>query len=123
MFYLRPLLDELFKYRKRKKHSIDGSVPGVPYRNYRRLTTPRFGSRSFNSNSRQPDYLGNIPSQYQPNIFAPSVDWSEYRQDHEDFIHIPHIPAPHNFSTRSLPENPITRTLTDELSICTVQYL
>ncbi len=31
MSMLRPMRDELFKYRKRKKKSFDGSVPGAPY--------------------------------------------------------------------------------------------
>lgn len=96
MSMLRAMRDELFRYRKRRKSSIDGSMPGVPYASYRR-------SRRYVSGSpygpRQPAhdhdlYNWGVPREYHPNMNAPSVDWTEY--DPYEPFDIGHISKPDN---------------------------
>ena len=123
MSHLRPLRDELFKYRKRKKRSIDGTTPGVPYQRYRRFTTIQPGNRPSRSGHRQQeDYLGDIPIRYRPNMFSSAVNWSDYQPDHDDFTHSLRTPQPHHPLDSSLPENPMPVASLDELSI-TEQFL
>ena len=123
MSHLRALRDELFKYRKRKKGSIDGTVPGVPYQRYRRSTTPALGSRPRGSGGyHHDDYLDDIPSKYRPNMFSPAVDWDEYRQDHDEFTPILKTPQDRRQLDDIFPENPMPVASSDEMSL-TEQWL
>jgi hypothetical protein len=105
MSMLRPMRDELFKYRRRKRRSIDGSVPGVPhahYRRFRRYVSGLYHSRSqagFHDNL----YNWGIPRQYHPSLNAPAVQEDEYEPfDDQGYQRIPHHDA-HLF--RRLPNN------------------
>ena len=123
MSHLRSLRDELFKYRKRKNRSIDGSAPGMPYERYRRFTTSQLSSRlSGPRGHRHEDYLGVIPTQYRPNMFSPAVDWDEYQQDHDEFSPVLKTPQAHRFLDEVLPENPRPVASSDEMSL-TEQWL
>ena len=117
MSHLKPLRDILFRYRKRKKHSIDGSVPGMPYQRYRRFTTPHIGSPIRQSGYQQKDYLGAIPDQYRPNMFSPAVDWTEYQPHNDEFTPILKTPQVHSPLGISLSENPMPVASSDELSM------
>jgi hypothetical protein len=95
MSLFRPVRDELFKYRKRKKKPIDGSVPGIPYARYRKSRryvsglpyVPRGPKNNHNP------YNWGIPGGYHPRLNAPSVDWTEY--DSYEPLHVGRIPK-HN---------------------------
>ncbi|MCP4611775.1 MAG: hypothetical protein GY845_23950 [Planctomycetes bacterium] len=75
-----PMRNELFKYRKRKKISLDGSISGVPYNPLRRSRRhvsglPHTSGRpGYHHNS----YMGGIPREYHPRLNSPSVDWAGY---------------------------------------------
>ena len=117
MTHLGPLRSELFKYRKRKKLSIDGSVGGISYQRHHRFTTPQLGSRPSGFRSlHQKDYLGQIPNRYRPNMFSPSTSWTEYQSDHDDFTHSSKTPQAHHPPDRALSVNPISIASSDELS-------
>jgi hypothetical protein len=90
---LGPMQDELYKLRKRKKRSIDGSVPGVPYARYRRSTTPSLGSICFRPGYRHNDYMKDFPQDYTPNINAPAVRHNEYYPE-SDYDFTPHTHEP-----------------------------
>ena len=87
-----PMQNELFKYRKRKKGSIDGSVAGVPYSRYRRMTTPPFGSSVRVSGVPHDLYLDDFPQEYRPSIHSPAVRQNEYIQEDEWEPVAGHIP-------------------------------
>ena len=76
----REMRNELFKYRKRKNISLDGSVPGAPYNPLRRSRRYVSGMpyRPGSSGSPHDSYMGNNPREYRPSLNAPSVDWNEY---------------------------------------------
>ena len=104
---LRPLRDELFKYRKRKKRSINGSMPGVPYSSYRRSRryvsglsyVPRGPNHHHNL------YNWGVPRKYRPNLNAPAVQSEEYWPNENWESHmIPHSTEPKLF--RPFPELP-----------------
>ena len=126
MSMFRPMRDELFKYRKRKR-STNGSVPGVPYTDYRK-------SRHYVSGlpfvPRGPGFHHDLynwgnPSKYHPNWNAPSVDWTEYDPyEPLDFGHVPmhdNPRSPRGFKNSNL-EIPKFPTSTDDLTL-TEQFL
>jgi hypothetical protein len=124
MSLFRPVRDELFKYRKRKKKPIDGSVPGIPYARYRKSRryvsglpyVPRGPKNNHNP------YNWGIPGGYHPRLNAPSVDWTEY--DSYEPLHVGRIPkhnhprSTHDFDDGSqqmpippsLPQDDLTQT-------------
>ncbi|MFC1603588.1 hypothetical protein ACFL5F_01050, partial [Planctomycetota bacterium] len=80
MSMLRPMRDELYKYRRRKRRPMDGSVPGAPYTGYRK-------SRRYVSGlpyvPRGPGhhhdlYNWGVPGAYHPNLNAPAAQSEEY---------------------------------------------
>ena len=91
-----PMRNELFKYRKRKKVSLDGSVPGIPHSSFGRSRRHvsgmpyRPGSSGYNHGS----YTGGIPRAYNPRLNSPGVDWGEYNShesSHTSFARTPPI--------------------------------
>lgn len=96
---------ELFKYRKRKRKALDGSIPGLGYERFhksRRYVSgmpyiPRQGG------SHHDLYNWGLPRQYRPNIHAPAAQSDEYATDPEwESHHVPHSHQPHLF--RPFPE-------------------
>ena len=124
MSMLRPMRDGLFKYRKRKKVSLDGSVPGVPYTNYSRSRKYvagmpyRPGSSGYHHNS----YMGAMPQKYHPSLNAPAVRETEYDPYESSEIFFTPRPVnpglPHEFNNKnhemplsfSLPADDLTQT-------------
>jgi len=105
MATLRSLRNELFKYRRRKRGAVDGSIPGLPSERFhksRRYVSgmpyiPRQGG------SHHDLYNWGQPSQYHPNIHAPAAQSDEYVTDPDwDSHHVPHSHEPHLF--RPFPE-------------------
>ena len=79
MSMFRSMRDELFKYRKRKKRSFDGSTPGVPYSSYRRSRRYVSGLPYGPLGSAHHDlYNWGIPREYHPNLNAPAAQSEEY---------------------------------------------
>ena len=74
------LRNEFFKYRKRKRKSLDGSVPGANYNHFRRPTTRPLGAPYRGGAYHQKSYLGDLPSEYHPNINAPAVQGFDYEK-------------------------------------------
>ena len=100
-----PMRNELFKYRKRKNISLDGSIPGVPYTPLRRSRRHVSGMpyRPSSSNYHHRSYMGNMPREYHPRLNSPGVGWSEYdshESSHISFARTPPIRtgSSHNFS-------------------------
>ena len=94
MSMLRPMRQGLFKYRKRKKVSLDGSVPGVPYTNYSRSRKHVSGMpyRPGSSGYRHNSYMGAMPQKYRPSLNAPAVRETEYD---------PYVPSEMPFTPRT----------------------
>ena len=118
MSLLRPLRDQLFKYQKRRRRSIDGSVPGIPHERFRRFTTPGLSRSKPRAGRYHHDlYMADTPTKYRPNIFAPAVDWTEYQQDEDNHRQFSRgAKNQHSFDT-SLPEDPLPHHSSDELSM------
>ena len=103
--FSRVLNAELYKYRKRKKISLDGSLPGVPYTNFRR--SRRYvsgmpyspGPASYHHHN---TYMGSLPQAYNPSLNAPAIQQTEY-EPYEPFD-LPHITMP-SFQPRHMPRN------------------
>ena len=100
----RTMRDELYKFRKCKKISIDGSAQGIPYSHYRKQGNPFSSSfnNGFGYNNRE--YLQNMPKDYTPNINAPAVRQSQYDPETNFDFTIPHTNQPKLF--RPFPELP-----------------
>ena len=123
MSHLRALRQELFKYQKRKRRSIDGSVPGVPHEGFTRFSTPDLVSSQRHAGGYRHDlYMADTPTKYRPNMFSPAVDWAEYRQDEEAFAHFPKTPQAHHPLDMVLQENLLPHHSSDELAL-TEQWL
>lgn len=99
MSLLRPMQNELYKFRKRKKISIDGSVAGIPYSRYRRSIRPYSGPFRPGSN-----YLRNTSQNYTPNINAPAVRQNQYDPEDDFDFFVPRTHEPKLF--RPFPEIP-----------------
>jgi hypothetical protein len=92
----RSLGNDLFRYRRRKKRSLDGSVPGLAQsrfhksRRYISVTpyVPRRGGYHHDI------YNWGIPRDYHPSLNAPAIDWTEY--DEYTPVDIRHISRPDN---------------------------
>jgi len=80
MSMLRPMRDELFKYGKRKRRSIDGTMPGVPYASYRKSRRYVSGLPYMQKGPSHHHDLYNcgIPREYHPNLNAPAAQSEEY---------------------------------------------
>lgn len=79
MSFLRPLRSSLFKYRKGRRASADGSVLGAEYNQLRGSTWPPRGSaRTRGGGYTHQTYLGDLPRKYHPNINAPAAQSFEY---------------------------------------------
>lgn len=105
MSMLRPMRDELFKYRRRKRRSIDGSVAGVRCNSYRRSRRHVSGLPYVPRGPRHHHDLYNWDnlSEYHPNLNAPAVQAGEYESyEEQGFQQIPNN-DPHLF--RRLPDN------------------
>ncbi|MFC1792884.1 hypothetical protein ACFL3Q_04785 [Planctomycetota bacterium] len=96
MSMLRPMRDELSKYRRRKRRSMDGSIPGAPYVGYRKSRRYVSGLSYVPRGPGQHHDLYNwgVPREYHPNLNAPSVDWTEY--DLYEPVGIGHVPTHNN---------------------------
>jgi hypothetical protein len=96
MSMLRPMRDELFKYRKRKRRSIDGSVPGAPYVGYSRSRRPVSGVpyQSRGPGYHHDLYMWGSPGEYRPSLNAPAVQETEY--DPYEPVNLHHIPRHNN---------------------------
>ena len=79
----RSLGNELFRYRRRKRRSLDGSVPGLPQERFHRSRRyvsgipyiPRPGG------SHHDLYNWGLPGEYHPRVHAPAVQLDEYFND------------------------------------------
>ena len=89
----RSLGNELFRYRRRKRRPLDGSVPGLPQERFHRTRRyvsgtpyiPRPGG------SHHCLYNWGLPSEYHPNVHASAVQIDEYFNDPDwESHHIPH---------------------------------
>ena len=117
MSMLRPMRDGLFKYLKRKKVSLDGSVPGVPYTNYSRSRKYvsgmpyRPGSPGYHHDS----YMGAMPQEYHPSLNAPAVretEYDPYEPSEMFFTPRPGNPGlPHDFDNKNHHETPLPFSL------------
>jgi len=93
MSMLRPMRNDLFKYRKRKKSSIYGSTPGVPYNSYRKSRRYVSGLPYVPRGPSHHDlYNWGIPSEYHPKLNSPSVDWTEYNSYDSSQVSFAHTP-------------------------------
>ncbi len=94
MSMLRPMRDELFKYRKRRRRSIDGSVPGAPYVGYSRSRRPVSGvpHQSRGPGYHHDLYMWGSPGEYRPSLNAPAVQETEYDPYEPSDLH--RIPRP-----------------------------
>ena len=101
------LRNDFFKYRRRKRKSLDGSVPGVEYNRYRRPTTRPFSSANRGGNYHQKLYLGDLPSEYHPNINAPAVQNFDYESGEAWELTInaatPDMPRPPSIDPSEMP--------------------
>lgn len=77
MTMLGPLKRELFKYRRSKTRSMDGSLSGFIYPGVSKTSYELNGNVNQHSYEHQM-YLREIPSDYRPNLNSPSVDWIGY---------------------------------------------
>ena len=105
MAKLGSLGNELFRYRKRSKRSLDGSAPGAPYARFRRSLRPVSGMPYVprQGSPHHDIYNWGQPRQYHPNIHAPAAQSDEYHTDPDWESHIvPHSHQPHLF--RPFPE-------------------
>lgn len=80
MAMLRPMQDLLYRYRKHRRRSIDGIIPGTEYSRVKKFTTPPLGFVPGNAGYNQDLYMWGLPRDYHPNIHAPHVDWTNYEQ-------------------------------------------
>lgn len=108
MSMLRPMRNDLFKYRKRKSRSIDGSVAGAPYARYSRSRRPVSG---LPHGSRRPGYHHDLymwgsPREYRPSLNAPAVQSQEYLTNENWDSHMVRHSADPRLS-RPLPELPV----------------
>ena len=78
--FSRALNAELSKYRKRKKISLDGSVPGAPYASFSRSRKHVSGMPSLPTRpSYHHDiYMSSTPQAYHPSLNAPAIQETEY---------------------------------------------
>ena len=109
MSMLRPMRDELFKYRRRKRIPMDGSVPGTPYTGYRKSRryvsglsyVPRGPNHHHNL------YNWGVPREYHPSLNAPAAQSDKYWPNENWESHmIPRSTDPKLF--RPFPELPPT---------------
>ena len=116
--------NELFKYRKRKKVSLDGSVPGVPHSSFGRSRKhvsgmPYMpGSAGYNHSS----YTGSMHREYHPRLNSPGVDWTEYNShesSHISFARTPPIRTgpSHNFNRNASEMDGMLSIPTDDLPL------
>ena len=105
MSMLRPMRDELFKYLKRKKRAIDGSVAGVRYNSYRKSRRHVSGLPYVPRGSSHHHDLYNwgLPREYHPRLNSPSVDWTGYNSHESSQISFARTPPirtgpSHNFN-------------------------
>jgi len=89
----RSLGNELFRYRRRKRRPLDGSVPGLSQERFHRSRRyvsgmpyiPRPGGPHHDL------YNWGLPSEYHPNVHAPAFQLDEYFSNPDwDSHHIPH---------------------------------
>ena len=103
----RPMSEELFKYRKRKKVSLDGSVPGVPYTHFRRSRRHISGMPYIPGRPTYHHDLYNTINhkEYHPRLNVPAVQLEEYLPNEDwDSHEISHSTDPRLF--RPFPELP-----------------
>ncbi|MFC1604326.1 hypothetical protein ACFL5F_04785 [Planctomycetota bacterium] len=107
MSMLRPMRDELSKYRRRKRRPMEGSIPGAPYNSYRKSRryvsglsyVPRGPNHHHNL------YNWGVPREYHPNLNAPAAQSEEYWPNENWESHmIPHSTNPKLF--RPFPDLP-----------------
>lgn len=115
------LRNEFFKYRKRKRKSLDGSVPGANYNHFRRPTTRPLGSAYRGGGSyHQKLYLGDLPSEYHPNINAPAVQGFDYETMEAWDLPVnrttPDIQRPHSLDLSEMPPH-LFPTAEDDLNL------
>jgi hypothetical protein len=91
--------DELFRYRKRKNISLDGSLPGIPQNNFTasRRHVSGMPHRSGSPGYHHSQYIPDSPREYRPSLNAPSIDWDEYNTNEQAGMH--HVPARNNIQT------------------------
>ena len=89
----RSLGNELFRYRRRKRRPLDGSVPGLPQERFHRSRRYVSGTPCVPRlrGSHHDLYNWGLPSDYHPNVHAPAVQLDEYFNDPDwESHHIPH---------------------------------
>jgi len=109
-----------FKYRKRKKRSLDGSVPGAEYSHFHRSTTQPLGSAPRSVPYHHNLYLGDLPSEYHPDINSPAVQSFDYEiAGHSDIPILgttPEVERPPSFDPPEDPPLPFS-AVEDDLAI------
>ena len=112
MSMFRPMHEELFKYRKRKKVSLDGSVPGVPYAHFRRSRRHISGMPYIPGRpTYHHDFYNTVNhKEYHPRLNAPAVQSEEYSMNEDwDSHEISHSMDSKLF--RPFPELPATEEI------------
>ncbi len=79
----RSLGDELFKSRRRKRSSLDGSVPGLPQERFHKSRRPVSGTPyvPMQGGYHHDLYNWGLPGEYHPSVNAPAVQTDEYDPD------------------------------------------
>jgi hypothetical protein len=90
----RPLKAELYKYRKRKKLSINRKTAGFGYQSfsYARPAGSRRYHRTGRGHSFRNNYLGPLPRTYHPRLNSPNVQTFDYEPEENQF----YIPSSRN---------------------------
>ena len=118
--FSRSLNSDLFKYRKRKKISLNGYVPGVSHSSIGLSKKhvsgmPHLPGQSGNHHDL---YMGNMPQAYHPSLNAPAVQEADY-EPYEPFMphtsrppmqprHNPHNIGPNIAGRLSVPDDDLT---------------
>ena len=118
--FSRSLNSDLFKYRKRKKISLNGYVPGVSHSSIglsKKLVSgmPYLPGGGGNHHD---IYMGSVPQAYHPSLNAPAVQDTEY-EAYEPFMshvsrpplqprHNPHNTSPNIAGRISVPDDDLT---------------
>jgi len=101
----RSLGNELFRYRRRKRRPLDGSVPGLPQERFHRSRRYVSGMPYIprQRGAHHDLYNWGLPGEYHPHVRAPAVQIDEYFNAPEwESHHIP--PSPQDKLLRPYPE-------------------
>lgn len=112
MSVLRSMRNELFRYRKRKNASLDGSIPGVPYNSFARSRRHVSGMPhrpGFPGYHHDP-YMPDNPGGYRPGLNAPAIQAEEYLENGDWESHMISHPTSSKLF-RPFPELPVAEEI------------